>query len=80
MTDRLESMRQFSTRHRGVNGQTEVGETIDWAIAEIELLRVVSETALTTLEQIASTPRNRGAKRNASATAMFLRTQMEQSK
>lgn len=34
------------------------------------------ETALAVLEQIATTPRNRGAKRSASATLAFLRTQL----
>ncbi len=33
--------------------------------------------AMTTLNQIASTPRNRGAKRNARATVKFLETQLE---
>lgn len=34
------------------------------------------ETALAVLEQIATTQRNRGAKRNAAATLAFLRTQL----
>lgn len=44
---------------------------------EMAKLRAALETAMTTLEQIATTPRNAGAKRNASATLTFLRTQME---
>ncbi len=43
---------------------------------EIAKLRAALETAMTTLDQIATTPRNAGAKRNASATLIFLRTQM----
>lgn len=34
------------------------------------------ETALSVLEQIATAPRNRGAKRSAAATLAFLRTQL----
>jgi hypothetical protein len=43
---------------------------------EIAKLRAALETAMTTLDQIATTPRNAGAKRNASATLIFLRTQL----
>ncbi|MBL8396166.1 MAG: hypothetical protein JNK99_15710 [Candidatus Accumulibacter sp.] len=43
---------------------------------EMAKLRAALETAMTTLDQIATTPRNAGAKRNASATLIFLRTQI----
>lgn len=36
---------------------------------------VALRTAMTTLEQIASTPRNKGARMNAKATLLFLQTQ-----
>lgn len=36
----------------------------------------VIEVALTTLEQIATTPRNAGAKRNANATLRFIETNL----
>jgi len=38
-------------------------------------LNVSLEVALQSLEQIANTPRNRGAKRNAKATLLFLESQ-----
>ncbi len=37
---------------------------------------VALRTAMTTLEQIASTPRNKGARMNAKATLLFLQTQL----
>ena len=45
--------------------------------AEIKRLRTALDVAMTTLEQIATTPRNKGARRNAYATREFLRTQLE---
>jgi hypothetical protein len=39
-------------------------------------LQSALNTAMTTLRQIASTPRNKGARRNAWATVAFLETQM----
>lgn len=42
------------------------------AAPEAEALRI----AMTTLEQIASTPRNKGARMNAKATLLFLQTQL----
>lgn len=42
------------------------------AVADNERLRVQLVTAMTTLRQIAETPRNRGARRNANATVRFL--------
>lgn len=39
---------------------------------EAEALRI----AMTTLDQIASTPRNKGARMNAKATLLFLQTQL----
>lgn len=42
------------------------------AAPEAEALRV----AMTTLEQIATTPRNKGARMNAKATLLFLQTQL----
>lgn len=42
------------------------------ATPEAEALRI----AMTTLEQIASTPRNKGARMNAKATLLFLQTQL----
>jgi hypothetical protein len=50
---------------------------MDEAAAEIERLVVALETAMNTIDQIAPTPRNKGERRNASATAMFIRTQMD---
>lgn len=44
---------------------------------KIEQLEVALGIAMKTLDQIASTPRNRGAKRSAAATAAFLRTQLK---
>ena len=41
-------------------------------VADNERLRVQLVTAMTTLRQIAETPRNRGARRNANATVRFL--------
>ncbi len=42
-------------------------------------VEVALETALSVLEQIATAPRNRGAKRSAAATLAFLRTQLDAS-
>jgi len=42
------------------------------AAPEAEALRI----AMTTLEQIASTPRNKGARMSAKATLLFLQTQL----
>ncbi len=54
------------------------------ATREIELLQgdlkrleAALDTAMSTLDQIASTPRNRGARRHAKATLAFLRTQLD---
>ena len=41
-------------------------------VADNERLRAQLDTAMTTLRQIAETPRNRGARRNANATVRFL--------
>lgn len=46
------------------------------AADEMDALRTVLAAAMTTLEQIATTPRNRGAKRNAYATLKFIQTQL----
>lgn len=43
---------------------------------EVKRLQTCLNVALGTLEQIAETPRNKGARRNAKATVMFLQTQM----
>ena len=40
-------------------------------------MEVALETALSVLEQIATAPRNRGAKRSAAAALAFLRTQLD---
>lgn len=40
-------------------------------------LLVALTVAIKTLRQISETPRNRGAKRNASSTLAFLETQLE---
>lgn len=42
------------------------------AAQEIERLRTRLNTAMSTLRQIAETPRNRGARQNANATVRFL--------
>ncbi len=55
---------------------TEAADEIEKVRANAEQLKSALETAMTTLDQIASTPRNKGAKRNASATRAFLRTQL----
>lgn len=47
----------------------------DW-LMELQRTRAALQTAMTVLDQIATTPRNRGAKRSAYATAAFLRTQL----
>ena len=47
------------------------------AAREIDRLETLLETAMATLGQIAATPRNRGAKRNASATLIFIKTQKD---
>lgn len=54
------------------------------ATREIELLQgdlkrleAALDTAMATLDQIASTPRNRGARRHAKATLAVLRTQLD---
>lgn len=86
MSEHVEILRQYNVWRRGTDESVPmiapavIGTAIDLTIAEVERLRVVTETALTTLEQIATTPRNKGAMHNARATAMFLRTQMEQAK
>jgi hypothetical protein len=50
---------------------------LDEAADEIERLRTALNVAMTTLEQIATTPRNKGARRNAYATREFMRTQLK---
>jgi len=40
-------------------------------------LEAALETAMMVLDQIATTPRNRGARRSASAALIFLRTQLD---
>jgi hypothetical protein len=52
---------------------------VDWTPREVYQLRSALGVAMTTLRQIASTPRNRGARRNADATVAFLETQMPNS-
>ena len=42
---------------------------------QVNRLETALKVAATTLEQIATTPRNRGARLNASATLGFLKTQ-----
>ena len=54
----------------------EHGQLAEW-LRELARLRPAFETAMSTLEQIATTPRNRGARRNAYATREFLRTQIK---
>ncbi len=60
----------------------DVAPSTEYAIAAITAaLRAAPEavalrTAMTTLEQIASTPRNKGARMNAKATLLFLQTQL----
>ena len=49
---------------------------LDEAADEIERLRTALDVAMTTLDQIATTPRNKGARINAYATREFLRTQL----
>jgi hypothetical protein len=44
---------------------------------ELARMRPAFKTAMNTLEQIATTPRNKGARRNAYATLEFLRTQLK---
>jgi hypothetical protein len=55
----------------------EAADRIQEQAMQIDALTAGLETALKVLEQIATTPRNRGAKRNASAAAVFLRTQLD---
>lgn len=43
---------------------------------EVRRLRAAFETALETLRQIESTPRNAGARRNARATLIFIETNL----
>ena len=45
--------------------------------AECAAVRAALDVAMTTLEQIATTPRNKGARRNAYSTLAFLRTQLK---
>ena len=45
--------------------------------AQQRKLKVVLDVAMNTLEQIATTPRNAGARRNAQATLHFLQTQLD---
>ena len=42
-------------------------------LVELQRTRSALQTAMTVLDQIATTPRNRGAKRSAHATVVFLR-------
>ena len=48
--------------------------------AELRKYKTAYNTAMTTLEQLASTPRNTKAKLHAKGTLVFLRTQMEDTK
>ncbi|MFA6198828.1 MAG: hypothetical protein WC679_00225 [Bacteroidales bacterium] len=45
-------------------------------IIENEKLKLALDVAMETLRQISETPRNAGAKRNASATLKFIETQL----
>ena len=51
-------------------------QEVDDAACNGQRIEAALETALAVLEQIATTPRNRGAKRSAAATLAFLRTQL----
>lgn len=67
-------MRECATHHHACDCREALFEQIR---SKGERLEAALETALTVLEQIATTPRNRGAKRSASATVAFLRTQLD---
>jgi len=47
----------------------------DYLILEVRRIEIALNTAMETLKQIADTPRNKGAKRSASATVKFLESQ-----
>ena len=51
---------------------------IDYANLPDSAKLVLFETAMKVLRQIASTPRNKGARRNANAAVRFIETQMGQ--
>lgn len=86
MIDHIEILRKHNAWRRGKDESLQMidpktlGKSIDLTIAEVERLRAALGAAMTTLEQISTTPRNKGARRSAYATSMFLRTQMEQAK
>lgn len=67
-------MRECVTHHHACDCREALFEQIR---TKGERLEAALETAMATLDQIASTPRNRGAKRSASATLAFLRTQLD---
>jgi hypothetical protein len=52
----------------------------DYLILEVRRIEIALNTAMETLKQIADTPRNKGARRNASATVKFLETQGDYAK
>jgi hypothetical protein len=53
----------------------EAAQRLDEQGLRINMLETALKTTMTTLKQIAETPRNAGAKRNATATVKFLQTQ-----
>ena len=62
MTDQLENLRQYNIWRRGDSDDmphpVAIGETIDWAIAEIERLR---KTVTTCYQMLLSEPDTQGA-------------------
>jgi hypothetical protein len=46
-------------------------------LIQINRLEAIVNVAMRALEQIATTPRNRGARQNANGTLRFLQTQIE---
>lgn len=67
-------MKKCVTHHYGCDCREAMFEQMRIRSSRLEgALKV----AMSTLEQIATTPRNRGAKSNASATLAFLQTQIE---
>lgn len=67
-------MRECVTHHHACDCREDLFEQLR---SKGERIEAALEAAMTVLEQIAATPRNRGAKRSASATVAFLRTQLD---
>lgn len=67
-------MRECVTHHHACDCREALFEQI---LSKGVRIETALETALTVLEQIATTPRNSGAKRSASAAAAFLRSQLD---